>query len=55
MMAVRGRAQLAIIEKEFETDTMVVVKSGLQAGDTVLLAPKQDGLKEGVRVSVRQP
>jgi hypothetical protein len=52
LTAVQGKTRLAPIEQAFATDTMVVVKSGLQAGDTVLLAPKQEGLKAGTRVAV---
>ena len=53
MTANDGKAQLRVIEKEFDTDTMTVIKSGLQSGDTVLLTPKQEGLREGTRISVR--
>lgn len=52
MTQVNGKAHLTVIEKEFETDTMVVIKSGLAEGDVVLLNPTQEGLKEGVSISV---
>ena len=53
MTAVDGKARLKVIEKEFDTDTMTVIKTGLQDGDTVLLTPKQTGLKDGVRIKAR--
>ena len=53
MAAVDGKAELKVIEKEFDTDAVTVIKSGLQAGDTVILTPKQEGLSDGARVQVR--
>jgi HlyD family secretion protein len=47
-----GKAHLTTVKKDFETDTMVVIHSGLSDGDVVLLNPTQEGLKEGARISV---
>jgi len=53
LTAEQNKARIRVIEKEFEADTMTVIKSGLAPGDVVLLSPKQEGLREGVRVRVR--
>jgi len=45
-----GRAVLYPVEKDFETETDAVLKSGVSAGDLVIVNPNQKGLAENVRV-----
>lgn len=47
-----GKAALVPVQKDFETDTSVVLLSGLSEGDVVLLNPTQEGLKEGKGIRV---
>lgn len=48
-----GRAQEVIITTSMETDTDIVVESGLNAGDQLIKNYKVDGLADGKRVNKR--
>ncbi|ATY83802.1 efflux RND transporter periplasmic adaptor subunit [Kyrpidia spormannii] len=50
-----GRARIQKVRKGMETDQLVVIAQGLNAGDLVIKNPQLEGLKEGKRVAVGPP
>lgn len=49
-----GKAAVQPVTTGFEHNRDVVIDSGLNLGDLVILNPQLDGLKEGKKISVRQ-
>lgn len=47
-----GRAQVRPVVTGFENDREVVIDSGLEPGDQVILSPQLEGLSEGKRISL---
>ncbi len=50
MVVEEGRARSRRIKTGFSTDREIVVDDGLKAGDRVILNPRQDNLRENIRV-----
>lgn len=46
-----NKARVRAVRTGFENEKEVVIEEGLKAGDLVMLNPRQEGLKEGVRVN----
>jgi HlyD family secretion protein len=47
-----GRARIRPVVTGFENDRDVVIDSGLEPGDRVILSPQLEGLSEGKRISI---
>lgn len=47
-----GRARIRPVVTGFENDRDVVIESGLEPGDRVILSPQLEGLSEGKRISL---
>ena len=45
-----GRAQIQIVEKGLETEQEIIIKNGLNPGDTIIIDPQTKGLKENKKV-----
>lgn len=46
-----GKAVITKVQKGMETDELIVIESGLKAGEKVIKNPQQEGLKQGKRIS----
>lgn len=45
-----GKAQIRLVEKGLENDSLVIIERGLSNGDNILSDPNLIGLKEGKRI-----